>query len=163
MDYIYISKLHIKMNIQFDVLRKSRELVLKELEGLTLEQIHTIPKGFKNNIAWNVAHLVVTQQLLHYKLSGLNCLCSDDLIDAHKKGTSPTKTFTEEEFDEVKDLLIGLPDTLQEDFEAGIFKTFNEYPTSVGFVLTAIENAIVFNNFHEGIHYGIIRSIKKFL
>ncbi|WP_298878461.1 DinB family protein [uncultured Polaribacter sp.] len=151
------------MNIQFDVLRKSRELVLKELEGLTLEQIHTIPAGFKNNIAWNVAHLVVTQQLLHYKLSGLNCLCPDNLIELHKKGTSPTKTFTEEEFEEVKELLIGLPDTLQEDFEAGIFENYNEYPTSTGFVLTSIETAISFNNFHEGIHYGIIRSIKKFL
>ena len=151
------------MNIQFDVLRKSRELVLKELEGLTMEQIHKIPEGFKNNIAWNVAHLVVTQQLLHYKMSDLNPLCPDQLIDAHKKGTSPTKNFTEEEFDEVKELLIGLPDTLQEDFEAGIFKTFNEYPTSTGFVLSSIETAIAFNNFHEGIHYGIIRSIKKFL
>ena len=78
MDYIYSSKLHIKMKIQFDVLRKSRDLVLKELEGLTLEQIHTIPTGFKNNIAWNLAHIVITQQLLHYKLSGLNCLCPDD-------------------------------------------------------------------------------------
>ncbi|ARV16882.1 DinB family protein [Polaribacter sp. SA4-12] len=151
------------MKIQFDVLRKSRDLVLKELEGLTLEQIHTIPTGFKNNIAWNVAHLVVTQQVLHYKLSGLNCLCPDDLIDAHKKGTSPTKTFTEEEFEEVKELLMGLPDTLQEDFEAGIFENYTEYPTSTGFVLSSIENAIAFNNFHEGIHYGIIRSIKKFL
>ncbi|MBU3010220.1 DinB family protein [Polaribacter vadi] len=151
------------MNIQFDVLRKSRELVLKELEGLTLDQIHKIPEGFKNNIAWNVAHLVVTQQLLHYKLSGLNPLCPDDLIEAHRKGTAPTKTFTEEEFEEVKDLLIGLPDTLQEDFEAGIFENYTEYPTSTGYVLKNIENAISFNNFHEGIHYGIIRSIKKFL
>ena len=151
------------MKIQFDVLRKSRELVLKELEGLTLEQIHTIPTGFKNNIAWNVAHLVVTQQLLHYKLSGLNCLCPDNLIEAHKKGTAPSKTFTEEEFDEVKELLIGLPDTLQEDFEASIFENYTEYPTSTGFVLSSIENAIAFNNFHEGIHYGIIRAIKKFL
>ncbi len=163
MDYIYKSKLHIKMNIQFDVLRKSRDLVLKELEGLTLEQIHTIPAGFKNNIAWNVAHLVVTQQLLHYKLSGLNCLCPDDLIETHRKGTLPTKTFTTEEFDEVKELLIGLPNTLQEDFEAGIFENYNEYPTSTGYVITSIESAITFNNFHEGIHYGIIRSIKKFL
>jgi hypothetical protein len=151
------------MKIQFDVLRKSRELVLKELEGLTLDQIHTIPEGFKNNIAWNVAHLVVTQQVLQYKFSGLNCLCPDDLIDTHKKGTFPTKTFTEEEFDEVKELLIGLPDTLEEDFNAGIFETYNEYPTSTGFVLTSIETAIAFNNFHEGIHYGIIRSIKKFV
>ncbi|QXP63386.1 DinB family protein [Polaribacter sp. HaHaR_3_91] len=151
------------MNIQFDLLRTSRTLVLKELEGLTLEQIHTTPAGFKNNIAWNVAHLVVTQQLLNYKLAGLNCLCPDELIEDYKKGTVPTKTFTEEEFEEVKELLLGLPDTLQEDYEAGIFENFVEYPTSTGFVLNSIEVAISFNNFHEGIHYGIIRSIKKFL
>jgi len=151
------------MKIQFDVLRKSRLLTLKELDGLTLDQIHTIPQGFKNNIAWNIAHLVVTQQLLHYKLSGLNCLCPDDLIEAHRKGTSPTKTFTEQEFEEVKELLLGLPETLEEDFEAGIFENFIEYPTSAGFVLNSLESAIVFNNFHEGIHYGVIRSIKKFL
>jgi hypothetical protein len=151
------------MKIQFDILRKSRILVLKELEGLTLDQIHAIPAGFKNNIAWNVAHLVVTQQLLHYKLSGLNCLCPDDLIAAHTKGTLPTKTFTEEEFDEVKELLIGLPDTLEEDFEAGIFENYNEYPTSTGFVLDSMQAAVPFNNFHEGIHYGIIRAIKKFI
>lgn len=151
------------MKTQFDILRKSRELVVKELEGLSMDQIHKIPEGFKNNIAWNVSHLVVTQQLLHYKLSGLNCLCKDELIEAHRKGTAPTKTFTEEEFEEVLELLLGLPDTLQEDYEAGIFENYTEYPTSTGFTLTSIENAIPFNNFHEGIHYGIIRSIKKFL
>lgn len=151
------------MKEQFAILRKSRELVIKELEGLTLAQIHTTPKGFKNNIAWNVAHLVVTQQLLHYALSGLNPLCPDDLIETHRKGTSPTKTFTAAEFEEVKELLVALPNTLEEDFNAGIFENYKEYPTSTGFVLTSIENAIPFNNFHEGIHYGIIRSIKKFL
>ena len=149
------------MKIQFDVLRISRELILKELEGLTLDQIHETPEGFKNNIAWNVAHVVATQQVLHYKMSGLNCLCPDDLIDDYKKGTTPTKTFTEEEFEEVKELLMGLPDTLEEDFEAGIFENYDEYPTSTGFVLASIETAIAFNNFHEGIHYGIIRAIKK--
>jgi hypothetical protein len=151
------------MKIQFDVLRKSRELILKELEGLTLDQIYKIPEGFKNNIAWNVAHVVATQQVLHYKMSGLNCLCPDDLIDDYKKGTSPTKIFTEEEFEEVKELLMGLPDTLEEDFEAGIFENYDEYPTSTGFVLASIETAIAFNNFHEGIHYGIIRAIKKLI
>ncbi|MGY0426056.1 MAG: DinB family protein [Polaribacter sp.] len=151
------------MKTQFDILRKSRELVLKELENLNLDQIHVIPAGFKNNIAWNVAHLVVTQQLLHYKLSSLNCLCPDDLIETHKKGTVPTKTFTEEEFTEVKELLVGLPDTLEEDYKAGIFKNYNEYLTSMGFILDSIETAIICNNFHEGVHYGIIRSIKKFV
>ena len=151
------------MKTQFDVLRKSRELILEELDGLTLDQIHIIPLGFKNNIAWNVAHLVVTQQLLHYKLSGLNCLCPDDLIKAHTKGTFPTKIFTDQEFNEVKELLVGLPDTLEEDFDAGIFKEYKAYPSSTGFVINSFESALVFNNFHEGIHYGIVRSIKKFL
>ena len=151
------------MKTQFDILRVSRALVIKELEGLTLAQIHEIPTGFKNSIAWNVAHLVVTQQLLHYKLADLDCLCPDELIEGYKKGTAPTTPFTEEEFEEAKELFLGLPDTLQEDYEAGIFETFTEYPTSTGFVLTSIETAITFNNFHEGIHYGIIRSIKKFV
>lgn len=151
------------MENHFEILRKARALTFKELEGLTLDQIHKIPEGFKNNIAWNVAHLVVTQQLLHYKLSGLDCLCPDDLIEAHKKGTFPTKTFTEEEFEEVKELFMGLPDTLEEDFNAGIFENYTEYPTSTGVLMTSMDIAIPFNNFHEGIHYGIIRSIKRFL
>lgn len=163
MEYIYTSKLQLKMKTEFDILRKSRALFLKELEGLTLAQLHTIPTGFKNHIAWNVAHVLVTQQLLHYQLSELNCLCPDDLIETHRKGTSPSVTFSEEEFEEVKELFAGLPDTLQEDYEAGIFENYTEYPTSTGFVIHSIEEAISFNNFHEGIHYGIVRAIKKFV
>ncbi|WGH74483.1 DinB family protein [Tenacibaculum tangerinum] len=149
------------MNTQFEVLKKSRDLVLKRIEGLSLEQLHVIPEGFNNNIAWNVAHLVVTQQLLHYALSGLDCLVPDDLVEGYRKGTFPTKKFTEEEFEEVKELLIGLPDTLEEDFEAGIFKEYQKYETSTGFVLDSIESAIAFNNLHEGMHLGIIMSMCK--
>lgn len=149
------------MKTQFEILKTSRELVLKTIDGLSLEQLHTIPAGFKNNIAWNIAHLVVTQQLLLYKLSGLDCLVPDDLIADFKKGTLPTRTFSEEEFEEVKELFLGLPETLAEDYEAGIFETFEEYPTSTGFVLSSFEKAVSFNNFHEGMHLGIIMSLKK--
>ncbi|WP_299712496.1 DinB family protein [uncultured Tenacibaculum sp.] len=149
------------MNTQFDILRKSRELVLKKIEGLTHEQLHKIPEGFKNNIAWNVAHLVVTQQLLHYKLSGLQCLAPDDLIEKYRKGTSPSEEFSAEEFEEVKELLAGLPDTLEEDYKEGIFQEYTEYPTSTGYVLSSIDNAIAFNNLHEGIHLGTIMALSK--
>ncbi len=149
------------MNTQFDILRKSRELVLKKIEGLTHEQLHKIPEGFKNNIAWNVAHLVVTQQLLHYKLSGLQCLVPDDLIEKYRKGTSPSEELSVEEFEEVKELLAGLPDTLEEDYKEGIFQEYTEYPTSTGYVLSSIENALAFNNLHEGIHLGTIMALSK--
>ena len=149
------------MKTQFDILRKVRELVVKVIGGLTLEQLHTIPEGFKNHIAWNVAHLVVTQQLLNYRLSGKDCLVSDELIDAHRKGTFPTKVFTQEEFDNVLELLKTLPDTLEEDYNSGIFTEYKEYPTSTGFVLDSIDTSIAFNNMHESLHLGIIMSLRK--
>lgn len=149
------------MNTQFEVLKKSREIVIKLIDGLTIEQLHTIPQGFNNNIAWNVAHLVVTQQLLHYKLSGLHCLVPDDLIENYRKGTKPGENFTEEEFEEVKELLLGLPDTLKEDFEGGIFTEYTEYETSTGFVISSFEDAVTFNNLHEGMHLGIIMAMRK--
>lgn len=149
------------MDTQFEVLKKSRELVLNLIDGLTIEQLHKIPEGFNNNIAWNVAHLVVTQQLLHYKLSGLQCLVSDELIDNYRKGTKPSETLTEEELEEVKELLLGLPDTLKEDFEAGIFTDYTSYKTSTGFVLDSFKTALAFNNMHEGMHLGVIMAMRK--
>ncbi|TCI85045.1 DinB family protein [Tenacibaculum sp. M341] len=149
------------MTTQFNLLKISRNLVLKKIDGLTHEQLHKIPEGFKNNIAWNVAHLVVTQQLLHYKLSGLQCLVPDDLIEKYRKGTAPTEEISAEDFEEVKELLAGLPDTLEEDYNEGIFKEYTEYETSTGFVITSIDDAISFNNLHEGIHLGTIMDLYK--
>lgn len=149
------------MKTQFDILRKVRELVLRVINGLTPEQMHTIPEGFKNNIAWNVAHLVVTQQLLHYRLSGKDCLISEELIEANRKGTAPNSAFSQEEFDEILELLKTLPDKMEKDYNAGIFTQYKEYPTSTGFVLDSIDSAIAFNNFHESLHLGVIMSLRK--
>jgi hypothetical protein len=149
------------MKVQFDILTKTRAIVLYYIKELSLDQLHIIPDGFNNNIAWNIAHLVVTQQLLHYKLSGNDCLVSDELIAAYQKGTSPTVKFSQQAFDEVLELFQGLPSTLEEDFEAGIFKEYSAYKTSTGFVIDSMEKAIIFNNFHESLHLGVIMSLKK--
>ena len=149
------------MKTQFDILRKVRELILRLTDGLTIEQLHVIPEGFKNNIAWNVVHLVVTQQLLHYRLSGNECLISDELIDLYRKGTVPTKVMTQEEYSEALELFKSLPDTLEKDYNNGVFTQYKEYPTSTGFVLDSIDTAIQFNTMHESLHLGVIMALKK--
>ena len=149
------------MKIQFDILIKTRAIVLHYISGLSLDQMHVIPEGFNNHIAWNIAHLVVTQQLLHYKLSGKDCLVSDDLITAYKKGSKPSNIFSQEEFDEVITLFKGLPKTLEEDYESSIFSEYDSYKTSTGFVIDTMEKAIIFNNFHESLHLGVIMSLRK--
>ncbi len=65
------------MNYTFDITLKTRTLFHQILESLTLDQLNTKPKGFNNNIFWNIKHVVITQQLLTYKLSGLPVLVSE--------------------------------------------------------------------------------------
>ena len=139
----------------------SRTMVSKILENHTLEQLNKIPEGFSNNLIWNIAHVIVTQQILVYKLSGLPMMVSDEMIEKFKKGTKPEHNVTQTEVDEIKSLLFATIEKTKEDFEKGIFKDFMEYPTSTGFVLTSVEDAMAFNNFHEGLHIGILMSIRK--
>jgi len=151
------------MQKQFDTLKKSRLLTLKIIENLTIEQLNKIPEGFKNNIAWNITHLVVTQQLLCYKLSGLECLILEEMIANFQKGTVPTYTISESEFNTIKEQFLELPNRLKEDYSKGIFKNYVEYKTSVDVTLRNVDDGIIFNLYHEGIHLGIILQLLKFV
>lgn len=149
------------MQKRFDNLLKGRQLMLKVIDGLSNEQINKIPAGFNNNIAWNIAHLVVTQQLLCYKLSGLECLVSPEMIANFQKGAVPSSQVSEKEFETIKQQLIEFPQKLSDDYEKGIFENYTSYTTSVNVTLNSIDEAIDFNFFHEGIHLGIILQLKK--
>jgi len=149
------------MHKQIEILKKSRLLILKVIEGLSIEQLNKIPEGFNNNIAWNIAHLTVTQQLLCYKLSGLDCLISNEMIEKFQKGTAPNLSIPKEDFSTIKELFLQLPNAFEEDFSKGIFKNYSDYTTSVNVTLSSLNDAVIFNLLHEGIHLGIILQLKK--
>jgi len=149
------------MQKQLEILKKSRLLILKVIEDLSMEQLNKIPEGFNNNIAWNIAHLTVTQQLLCYKLSGLDCLITNEFIEKFQKGTAPNQLISKEEFSIIKELFLQLPNTFEEDFLKGIFKNYIDYTTSVNVTLSSLSDAVTFNLLHEGIHLGIILQLKK--
>lgn len=151
------------MEQTFELNRTSRTLIAPFLEDFSLEQLNTIPTGFSNTLFWNIAHVVVTQQLLVYKLSGLPMLISDELVDKYKKGSKPEQAATQEEVDQIKALIFDLVDQTQADYGSGVFTQFTEYPTSSGFVLKNVKHAMAYNNFHEGLHLGIMMSMKKIL
>jgi hypothetical protein len=151
------------MEQTLDVNTTSRTMVSKFLENYTLDQLNKIPEGFSNNLIWNIAHIIVTQQLLVYKLSGLPVMVSEEMIEKYKKGTNPKQEATQAEVDEIKTLLFKTIEKTKEDYNNEIFKNYLEYPTSTGFVLKSAEDAMTFNNFHEGLHIGIMMRIRKFI
>ena len=144
-----------------EITKVSRKAFRNILDNYTLKQLNKVPEGFSNNLFWNIAHIVVTQQLLCYRLSGLDTLVSNEWIELFKKGTSTTKDASEQDLKDLKELLFSTIEKTAEAIEAGIFKEFTEYPTSTGFVLRSVNDAFEFNNFHEGIHLGYILALKK--
>ena len=151
------------MDQTFEITRISRKIVSQFLENHTLEQLNKIPEGFKNNLIWNIAHVAVTQQMLVYKFSGLPMMVSDELVQKYMKGTKPEHNATQAEVEEIKSMLSKTIDQTKEDYDNKIFKNYQEYPTSTGFVIKNVEDAMVFNNFHEGLHIGIMMGLRKFI
>ena len=151
------------MSSVFKVQKTIREILLKILDNHSLEQLNKIPAGYSNNLIWNVAHCISTQQVLVYKLSGLPMLVSDEFIDKYKKGTKPEGDVSQAEVDEIRGLLFSTLDKTEKDVNDGIFLNYTTYLTSMGFELTNIQDALDFVNYHEGIHTGIIMSIRKFV
>ncbi|PKV49052.1 DinB family protein [Aquimarina sp. MAR_2010_214] len=149
------------MQDSITITRVNRKILEKILDNYSLDQLNEVPEGFKNNLIWNIAHVVVTQQLLVYKLSGLPMMIDDEMVDLYRKGTKTERPVTAEEVSEIKKLLFTTLDKTEKDLSDDIFKNYNDYETSTGFVLKSIEDAMNFNNYHEGIHLGYILALRK--
>ncbi|SEA15712.1 DinB family protein [Bizionia paragorgiae] len=151
------------MTFAFDITLKNRALLKSILENYSLEDLNKVPDGFKNNLIWNIAHTVVTQQLLVYNLSGLPMNVSDDMVAKYKKGTKTEHVASQEEVDDIKSLLFSTVEQMATDYNNQRFKTYTAYTVSTNSTLRNVEDAIAFNNFHEGIHLGYILALKKSL
>ncbi|BAO75765.1 DinB family protein [Winogradskyella sp. PG-2] len=151
------------MNWEFDVAIKNRTLLKSFIENHTLKELNKVPDGFSNNIIWNIAHTIVTQQILVYRLSGLRMVLSDEMVTTFKKGTKTERNLSQAEVDTIKGLLFSPIEKTKEDYDNKIFQTYNQYTVSTKSTLSNVEDAISFNNFHEGIHLGYILALRKSL
>lgn len=133
------------------------------MRELSLDQLNKIPQNFNNNIFWNFGHILITQQLLCYKLSGLDLKVPAEFVDQFGKGSSPSIQYSEEDLVKLKHLSRTLIDELEDDFNKGVFQEFTEYETSYGITLHSIEEAISFNALHESMHLGYIMALKRAL
>ena len=108
------------MDWNHNIILKNRRLLSKFLEKFSLDQLNTVPKGYRNSIFWNVAHTVVTQQLLVYGLSNRPLLVDSDLVKTYKKDTKTVHEATEEELALVKTLLFSTIEQTKTSFKIGI-------------------------------------------
>ncbi|WP_242156240.1 DinB family protein [Aestuariivivens sediminis] len=150
------------MDFVFQVLSNTRKIFKGIIEDNTLEDLNKIPAGFNNNIIWNIGHVLVTEQLLAYKLSGLESSLSDEMIDNYRKGSKPSHPLSQEAVNEIKDLLSTTISQTKTDYDNGVFEDYTSYTVSTtGNTLRHIDDALQFIAVHEGLHYGYILALFK--
>ena len=151
------------MDKSFEIMLQHHKTLYHYLKEIPLDVLNAIPSGFRNNIIWNIGHTVVTQQMLVYRLSGLTALVSDEMIGRYRRGTVPEGNVTAEEVEDLKKLLFSTVEKTIADYQLGVFQKFDTYTTLTKVVLNSVDDAILFNNFHEGLHLGTIMALQKAL
>lgn len=153
------------MKKTIEVITASRKALLSLVEDLSTEQMNKIPTGFNNNLAWQIGHMVVSQQILCYKLSNNAFVIDPTLIDKYKNGSKPESFISAEEIAQMKAYLLTNIVQLEEDLATDKFVNYTPYTVSTykGYRLEKVEDAIKFLVSHDGLHYGCSLMIKKFI
>lgn len=145
---------------------QARNMILKITDGVSEEKMFLIPKGFNNNMYWNLGHVSATMALLTYKLSGLPVPFDEQFILSFGKGSSPASWADKSKIPtiaELKQILKELPVQVKNDLAEKQFSNFKPYQTSAGINLNDINEALNFVLFHDGLHIGYILAQKRIL
>lgn len=150
------------MKYQLELFQQNRNNIISLLDSHTLDQVNMILPGAKNNLIWNAGHLLVSQQFLWYHFSGLDLLVNQALIGKYAGDSIPSGEATQEELDKVKSLLQSTAEKSIADYHDHLFKTYQSYTSDYfGVTMSNIDEAIQFNNYHEGVHFGHMARIRR--
>ncbi|HEX2629868.1 MAG TPA: DinB family protein [Chitinophagaceae bacterium] len=148
---------------QFNIIRQNREAFIRLLDGLTIEQLNEVPAGFNNNIAWNFGHMIVAQQTIAYLRSGQKLLIDTTYVDRYKRGTKPESFISAEEINFLKEKAIEFIDQYEKDWNAGVFKNFEPFTSSLGVHVSTNEEALHSVTGHDQLHFGYAMAQRKLI
>ena len=153
------------MNLKrtIEEIRQTRKNIFKVGDELSLDQLNKIPPGFNNNVAWNMGHIIASQQILCYKLAGLPMYADAAFIEKYKKGSKPEDPLTEKEFNDIREMSADHLDKLAVDLNQQRFDNYSAYETSYGLMLSNIHDVLQFLKMHEAMHLGYIMAQRRAL
>lgn len=158
---LFCAKKKMDLSFQFLALQTTRENIRKTLQEFSINQLNKIPEGYNNNLIWHYGHVIVTQQLLCYKLSNTPMYVGENMVHLYRKGSAPSEFVSEEDYHVLQKLDDKLCQQIKADYANQIFGDYKPYTTSYNITLNNVEDAITFNNVHEGLHLGNMMSMRR--
>jgi hypothetical protein len=141
-----------------------RQFVLKEISGLSIEQLNAIPSGFNNNIIWNLGHILAATQAICYRRAGQPVVIDEQYFLPFLTNTKPGNSIGQEDAHIICELLESTVAILQHDYDRRHFSnyTMSENIQAIyGIELRTIDDAIDFLLYHDGYHAAKINMIKQ--
>ena len=141
--------------------RHIRSSLHKAVADLSPDQLHAVPASFDNNIAWNLGHVLVVQQRMVYGRCGLPLALPEEMIPLYLPGTSPADWQEKPDARALVEMLLSQQEKLEDDYQTGRFDgcTFQAYTTTSGVDIPDRSGGLIFNTYHEGLHYGAVQAL----
>ena len=151
------------MNKQIEIIRNTRKYLFDFTADLTVEELNEIPKGFNNNIIWNLTHLISTQQSACYIRAGLKLAVEEKYFIGYKPDTKPDDYFDGAEVDKVKKMFLSTIHQLESDYANNLFANYIPWTNRYGVPIANIDEALGFLPYHEGLHLGYVMALKRMI
>lgn len=144
--------------VLFGHLNTYRDELMAMVAGISEVEAEILPKGFNNNVRWNLGHICVDQYLWIRALTKEKMPIPMTFIEWFGYGTSPSR-FTDETptFSQLIPILQQQTRIIQEKYQDRMEEEFA--PTEMG--MHTIEQVLIRTIFHEGLHIGAIQALKR--
>lgn len=119
------------------------------------------PDGYPNTVRWNAGHVFVTAEVFLNKADKTYEIAHPDWVSFFIDGTRPSEwNETPPSKDEIIAALKEQEERIVNHFNGKLKKKADEVQTFHALSLDTAEAALQFLIWHEGIHLGIIKSLK---
>lgn len=146
---------------ELELVRYVRLSILKLTGHLTEAQMNEVPDKMKNNLIWNLGHMVFTQQMLCYGLGGLTPTTDEVYFSEFAPDSIPARYIKEDEILQIKTAFLDSFDSLWADIEADKLDGYTSWHLPSGIAIDNIADALATNSVHEGRHFGVVISLVK--
>lgn len=153
------------MDFEFKYIRRTRELFTELVNGLSIERLNEIPAGFRNNIAWNFGHIIVSTQALCYLRSGVQPHIDIPFLNKYQKGSKPETFISQEEINVLKEQAITSLSKIEEGIVKGVFTNIaTPFSTATyGYEMGSIDEIVACCVAHESLHLGYAMAQRKLI
>ncbi len=152
------------MSSPFLYIKSLREKLPSLYQSFSIEQLNSIPSGFKNNLAWQLGHIVNTPLILCYHRTAVAPQIEIPFLDAYKNGSKPEAFIDQATIQYFLEQLVPSLEVIEQDYKQGLFHQVAAATThTFGVPMQCIEDYFDCINMHEALHYGQLSQMKKLI